>query len=78
MGSEVGGRFKREGTYVYLWLIHVPIRQKPSQYCKVIIFQLEIKFKNFFQVAGLSNPCIYHKEKAKMADFRKTTMGSKG
>ena len=19
MGSEVGGRFKREGTYVYLW-----------------------------------------------------------
>ena len=23
MRWEVGGRFKREGTYVYLWLIHV-------------------------------------------------------
>ena len=23
MGREMGGRFKREGTYVYLWLIHV-------------------------------------------------------
>ena len=21
-GWEVGGRFKREGTYVHLWLIH--------------------------------------------------------
>ena len=21
MGKEVGGRFKREGTYIYLWLI---------------------------------------------------------
>ena len=23
MGREMGGRFKREGIYVYLWLIHV-------------------------------------------------------
>ena len=23
MGLEMGGRFKREGIYVYLWLIHV-------------------------------------------------------
>ena len=22
MGQEMGGRFKREGIYVYLWLIH--------------------------------------------------------
>ena len=22
MGWEVGGKFKREGPYVYLWLIH--------------------------------------------------------
>ena len=28
-----GRRFKREGTYVYLWLIHVDVWQKPSQYC---------------------------------------------
>ena len=35
-----GGR--REGTYVYLWLIHVDIWQKPTQYCKAIIFPLKI------------------------------------
>ena len=29
-GSEVGRRFKREGTCVYLWLIHVHVRQKPE------------------------------------------------
>ena len=37
----VGGRFKSEGTNVYLWLIHIDIRQKPTQYCKAIIFQLK-------------------------------------
>ena len=25
MGRETGGRFKREGIYVYLWLIHVGV-----------------------------------------------------
>ena len=25
MGREMGGRFKREGIYVYLWLIHVEV-----------------------------------------------------
>ena len=25
-----GGRFKREGTYVYLWLSHVDVWQKPG------------------------------------------------
>ena len=33
MGKEVGGEFKREGTYVQAWPIHVDIYQKPSQYC---------------------------------------------
>ena len=42
MGWEVGGRFKREGTYVYLWLIHVAIWKKLTQYCKAIILQLKI------------------------------------
>ena len=42
MGWEVGGRFKREGTYVYLWLIHVDIWQKPTQFCKAIILLLKI------------------------------------
>ena len=24
-GREMGGRFKREGIYVYLWLIHIEV-----------------------------------------------------
>ena len=56
MGWEVGGRFKREKTYVYLWLIHVDIWQKLTQYCKAIILQLKTnkfkkkKFKNYMQI----------------------------
>ena len=33
---------KREATYEYLWLIHVDVWQKPTQYCKAIILQLKI------------------------------------
>ena len=43
MRREVGERFKREETYVHLWLIHVDVWQKPSQHCKVTILQLKIK-----------------------------------
>jgi len=25
MGREMGGRFKREGPYVYLWVVHVDV-----------------------------------------------------
>ena len=25
MGKEMGGKFKRQGLYVYLWLIHVQV-----------------------------------------------------
>ena len=42
MEWEVGGRFNREEIYVYLWLIHVDISEKPIQYCKAIILQLKI------------------------------------
>ena len=44
MGWDVGGRFKKEGTYVYLWLIRGDVWQKPTQYCKAIILQLKTKF----------------------------------
>ena len=27
---EVGRWYKRDGTYVYLWLIHVDVREKKS------------------------------------------------
>ena len=42
MGWEVGERFKRKGTYVYLWLIHTDVRQKPTQYGKAIILQVRV------------------------------------
>ena len=42
MERKMEGRFKREGTYVYLWLILVDIRQKLTQNYKVIILQLKI------------------------------------
>ena len=42
MSWEAGGRFKSEGTYVYLWLFHVDIWQKPAQYCKAVILHLKM------------------------------------
>ena len=39
----MGGRFKREATYVYLWLIHADVWQKPTKFCKAIILQLKNK-----------------------------------
>ena len=45
----MGERLKREGTSVCLWLIHVDVWQKPTQYCKAIILQLKInKLKKMF------------------------------
>ena len=41
MGREMGGRFKREGIYVYLWLIHAEVWQKTAKFCKAIILQLK-------------------------------------
>ena len=29
--GEMEGRFKREGTYIYLWLIHIDVWQKPNR-----------------------------------------------
>ena len=43
-GWEVAESFKKEGTYVYLWLIHVDVWQKPTHCCKVIILQLKIDY----------------------------------
>ena len=40
--DRVRGRFRRDGTYVYLWLIHADVWQKLTQYCKAIILQLKI------------------------------------
>ena len=45
MGREVERNFKREGAYVYLWLIHAEVRQKTAKFCKAIILQLKNKLK---------------------------------
>ena len=45
----MGGRLKRQGIYVYLWLIHIVLWQKPTQHCRAIIFQLKVNF--FFLIS---------------------------
>ena len=42
IGWEVGGRFKREGTYLYPWLIHADVWQKSTQHCKAPVLQLTV------------------------------------
>jgi len=42
-GRLEGG--SRGRGHVYLWLTRVDVWQKPTQYCKAIILQLEINFK---------------------------------
>ena len=36
---------------MYLWLIHVDVWQKPTQYYNPIIFQLKIKLKNILTLS---------------------------
>ena len=44
-----GGREVQEGGDIYLWMIHVDVWWKPTQYCKAIILQLKINkiFKSY-------------------------------
>ena len=42
---EVGGRLQREGSHAYLWLIHVAVWQKPTQYCRAVILQFKVHFE---------------------------------
>ena len=43
-------KFKREGTYVCLWLIHADIWQKTTKFCKAII--LQFKKKRILEIKG--------------------------
>ena len=40
--KHIGGKFRKTGTFVYLWLIHVDVWQKSTQCFKAIILQLKI------------------------------------
>jgi len=44
MGMEMGGSVKKEGIYVYLWLIHVEVCQKTENSVKQLSFNKKIKF----------------------------------
>jgi len=44
-GVGWGGRSKREGTYVYQWLIYIDVWQKPTKFYKAVILQLKNKLK---------------------------------
>ena len=56
---ETGGKFKREGTQVYLWLIHVGVWQKPTQYCEAVILQLKINKLIFKKSHRFFNPFLW-------------------
>ena len=42
-GGGGGRRFRREGKYVYRWLIDFIVQQKLTQHCKAIILQFKNK-----------------------------------
>ena len=46
--------------YGYLWLIHVVVWQKPTQYCKAIILQLKINFKKKERKYTINVMCLNH------------------
>ena len=52
-GVGSGRKVQREGTHVYLGLIHVDVWQKPTQYCKAIILQLKINQFSSVQLLSL-------------------------
>ena len=74
MGREVEGRFKSKEIYAHLWLIHVDVWHKPTQFCKAIILQLKnnlknkernlknFKFKKSYQVKLKEDRVQYEKE----------------
>ena len=53
------GRLQKEGTYVYLRLIHIVVWQKPTQYCKAIILHLIIDFLKIKQTKFQSRSSCY-------------------
>ena len=66
MGWELGGKFTSEGSYVYLWLTHADVWEEPAQYCKAIILQLEINFKNPSSSAGAQVQSLVEEQRSHM------------
>ena len=59
MGRDMGGRFKKEGIYVYLWLIHVDVWQKTTKFCKAIILQLKNKLIKMLKTHTKNLPAMW-------------------
>lgn len=59
--------FKREGTYICLWLIPVDIWEKPIQYCEAIILQLKRSKEKQRKETQRPQGCV-HSEKGPCED----------
>ena len=65
IGWDMEGGFKKEVIFVYLWLTHIIVWQKPTQYCKAIIVQLKTTTKiplspnTVIMVAGVVRAILY-------------------
>ena len=73
MGREMGGRSRREGTWVHLCLTLVDVWQKTTTFCKATILQLTffLKIKNKKYWSGdLPNPGIKPRSPALQGDFQ--------
>ena len=64
MGREVGGSFKREGTYVYLWLIHDDVQNNHNMQGNYPPTEKKKKKKNTFD-EGLLPKYTKRKKKKK-------------
>ena len=54
LGRETGGTFRREETWVHLWLILVDVWHKTIKFCKAIILQLKkIKWQKILKTGSL-------------------------
>ena len=58
MGWEMAKRLKREGTNVHLWLFHVDVWQKPTQYCKASILKLKNRIEEKSMIVLKDDPNI--------------------
>ena len=63
MGREVGGKFKREGTYIHLWVIHVDVWYKTTKFCRATILQFKNKLRKSlrFTISTLGMFCFFFK-----------------
>ena len=76
MGREIGGRFGREGIWVYLWVILVDVFQKTPKFPKTFKQKLakkkkkERKSQTYNTTTYSVIPFIRHSEKGKITETK--------